>query len=171
MSLYLRKNGLIIFFALSCIVLYSCVKKNRNDLIYYDNGTIKRMVIYKKDSDMVMTEYSFYENGEIKSVQRLNKGHLDGEQLWFYIDGKLEKKITYIDHKKQRNAYFFYDTTGALKNFRFYRSGREALYGVDYWGDSMDIIKASLHFNDSGQIFYKKNFDENGKLVSEEGNR
>lgn len=172
MSINLTKYSLAILFTIACFFSHSCVKKNINDSIYYDNGTIKRMVINCKNSDIEKTEYYFYENGEIKSIQRLNKkGLFEGEQLWFYPTGRLDKKIIFSNHKKQGNAYFFYDTTGALKNFRFYQNGNESLYGVDYWGDSMDIMKASLHFNDSGQIFYKKNFDERGNFISEEGNR
>ncbi len=69
------------------------------------------------------------------------------------------------------SAYYYYDTTGAIKNFRYFRDGRQVLFGVDYWDDSIGVIKSSLHFNNSGEIYYKKNFNEVGEVVSEEGSR
>ncbi|MDQ6756812.1 MAG: hypothetical protein M3004_07745 [Bacteroidota bacterium] len=149
--------------------MYSCADNSSKNLNYYENGNVKKLVVITNTEKI---EYSFYENGQIQTIRRFNSnGLLSGEQLWFYPNGMLDQKMLYLNNKKDGNGYFFYDTTGALKHFRFFRNGKETLFGSDYWGDSMDLMKSSLHFNDSGQIFYKKNFDKNGKFVSEEGKR
>lgn len=33
------------------------------------------------------------------------------------------------------------------------------------------ITKSSIYFNDSGHIYYKKDFDKNGNLINEEGKK
>lgn len=161
---------LLIAFAI-IVVFYSCKEKKQNEK-YYNNGNLKEMIISGNDSDKINTVYTFYETGGIKELHRLNdKKQFYGEQLWFFENGRLDRKISVYNNIAKGNAYYFYDSNGALKNFRFFRNDKEALYGGDYWGDSMDLMKASIHFNDSGQVFYKKNFDENGKFISEEGKK
>ena len=79
-------------------------------------------------------------------------------------------KNFYKDGKSEGNAYYFYDTTGALKNFRFFKNGKE-YDGLDFWNDSLCQIKSILYFNDSGQLYYKRNFDKSGMFSGEEGHK
>lgn len=162
------KIGITIFL----ISIYSCYNKGRENISYYDNGSIKNIVVGLKEDSLKKIEYEFYPDGELKKISRFDRnGLINGEQLWFYSSGRLDRKLHYSNDELNGNAYFFYDTTGALKHFRFFQNSYEILFGVDYWGDSMDLIKSSLHFNRNGQLFYKKNFDENGELISEEGKK
>lgn len=167
----------VLYTAIIILLMISSFSCNDNKIKddtkkYYANGMLEKMTVYNKGTSQSKTVYWFYETGEIKAIQRYDKnGNYIGEQLSFYSSGILEAKMRFINRKANGNAYRFYDTSGALKHFRYYRNDKEVLYGGDYWGDSIDIMKASLHFNDSGQIFYKKNFDENGKFISEEGKR
>ena len=161
---------MLIVFAI-IVVFYSCKEKKQNEK-YYNNGNLKEMIISGNDLDKINKVYTFYETGGIKELHRLNdKKQFYGEQLWFFENGRLDRKISVYNNIASGNAYYFYDSNGALKNFRFFKNDKEVLYGGDYWGDSMDLMKASLHFNDSGQVFYKKNFDKNGKFISEEGKK
>jgi len=161
---------LICSFCLCIIICCSCDKLKKNDE-YYSNGNLKEIVLSDSSSGGRMI-YLFYENGNIKAIQRFNKeGKLHGEQVWFFQSGRINKKIPISNDKASGNAYYFYDTTGALKSDRYFRNDKQVFYGADYWGDSMGTMKSSLHFNDSGQIFYKKYFDSNGKFIKEEGKR
>jgi antitoxin component YwqK of YwqJK toxin-antitoxin module len=155
-----------------CFFLSSCKDKIPNNEKYYNSGAIKELTVSDKKNPGIYIVYSFYETGGIKEIHRYNlKKQLDGEQFWFFDNGILDRKMPIYEDKASGNAYYFYPNNGALKNDRYFRNDKQVFYGADYWGDSMGTMKASLHFNDSGQIFYKKNFDKNGKFINEEGKR
>lgn len=152
------------------VLLNSCLNKNSN-IEYSTNGKLKTIIITPPNSNHRI-EYNFFENGKLKSVHKYIDKLYDGEQLWFFSDGNLDRKIQFNNGKANGKAYYFYDSSGSLIHSRYFRDNREVLYGADYWdNDSLNIMKSSLHFNDSGQIYYKKNFDKDGKFLSEEGNR
>ncbi len=160
-----------IYFGL-LIFLFSCTDNGDNRIKYHKNGKIAEMTIFLNTNNGEKILYSFYENGQLKEVKNLKDNDtLSGERLWFYPSGILSKNIQFKEGLANGNAYFFYDTSGALKSFRYYRNDKEVLFGSDFWGDSVDVMKSSLHFNDSGHIYYKKNFNRNGELVDEEGKR
>ena len=152
--------------------LISCKRKNLNNEKYYSSGALKELTLSDKKLPGIKIVYSFYETGAIKEIHRYNeKNEQYGEQLWFFDNGVLDRKIPIYNDKASGNAYYFYYNNGALKNDRYFRDNKQVFYGADYWGDSMGTMKSSLHFNDSGHIFYKKNFDESGKFISEEGKK
>ncbi|MEP6675847.1 MAG: hypothetical protein ABJA78_11850 [Ferruginibacter sp.] len=162
----------IFYLALILFILgiNSC-SNDKNKRVYYPNGIIKTLTIVNTESNMQKIEYDFFEDGELKEIKRYNNDHvLDGEQLSFFDNGKLEQKLQFKKGKANGCGYYFYNLNGTLKNTRYFRNDKQVLYGADYWGnDSMNIIKATLHFNDSGHIYYKKNFSENGQFINEEG--
>jgi antitoxin component YwqK of YwqJK toxin-antitoxin module len=152
-------------------LLYSC-KGKAIEINYYSRNQIKDLTIYKKDSGGQKVVYSFYENGEIEEIHRYNRqGEYTGEQQWFYPDGFLDRKIPKSNGKANGNGYYFYDSTGTLSAHRYFRNDKEVFHGAEYWEDSIGITKSSIYFNDSGHIYYKKNFDKNGNLINEEGKR
>jgi antitoxin component YwqK of YwqJK toxin-antitoxin module len=114
-------------------------------------------------------EINYYHSGSIASIKSYIKGKMDGEQLWFYDNGFVEQKRVFKDGIPDGPWYVYYPS-GAIKNFRYTINNKDVA-GVDYWEDTIGIIKSSLHFNDSGQIFYKKNFDQFGNFIDEEGIR
>jgi antitoxin component YwqK of YwqJK toxin-antitoxin module len=150
------------------VVLFACTKK-QNEITYYDNGKIKSIVINNEDLNNHRVEILFHNNGEIKEIHRYgNSGLYEGEQMWFYQTGKLEKKIPLKNGKANGNGYYFYDITGTLNGQRHFRNDKEVFFGAEYWEDSIMMLKSSIYFNDSGKIYRKKNFDKNGNLINEE---
>jgi antitoxin component YwqK of YwqJK toxin-antitoxin module len=89
--------------------------------------------------------------------------------IWLSPVGKVEQIINFQNGVKNGHFYSFYES-GALKSHRFLSNSKEILYGADYYDDSISILKSSLHFNNKGELFYKKNFNKNGSFESEEGN-
>lgn len=165
-------SKLMIFMLLNCYVFISCKQEKRGYVYYYKNGNVKEVHTTDLNNADIEIIICFYETGEIKQILRKNKeGKLHGEQLWFYKTGVLDRKILIANHEINGNAYYFYKENGALKSDRYFKNDTQVSYGADYWGDSLGTIKSSLHFNDNGEIYYKKNFDINGKLISEEGHR
>lgn len=142
--------------------------ETKNVKEFYPDGALKSEIF--KISDTYQLKISFFENGTVSNLFRLKNGKMDGEQVWFLKNGTIDQKVLYSNGVKNGNAYFFYPS-GTLRNTRFFKDGKENLFGADYWDDTLNIIKSSLHFNEKGEVFYKKNFDKNGNLLNEEGRR
>lgn len=152
-------------------ILYSCKRKNF-EINYYSENQIKDLIINRRDSSEIKIVYSFYKNGELESVHKYNKdGKFSGEQLWFYPDGMLNRKVSKIHGEANGNGYYFYNNTGTLSAHRYFRNNKEVFRGAEYWEDSIGIIKSLIYFNDSGNIYYKKDFDKNGNFINEEGKK
>lgn len=159
-----------VFTIVNGCLFFSCKERKSNKIKYYKESIIKELIVPNKEvlGDTIVC--SFYENGNIKEIHRFNrKGQYVGEQLFFYPDGTLDRKIRLKNGIADGNAYYFYDTSGTLNGHRYFRNDKEVFHGTDYWEDSIGIIQSSLYFNDSGQVYYKKNYDKNGNLISEEG--
>lgn len=155
---------------LTISIFFSCGNNPNSHILYYKNGVMKELKVNNQEGGE--TVYLFYENGMTKAINKFDdKGLLNGEQLWFYPSGLLNRKVPFKRNKMQGSTFYFYDETGAVKGFRYFKNGKEILFGVEYWNDSIGMIKSSLHFNDSGQLYYKKNFDQSGNVLSEEGSR
>jgi antitoxin component YwqK of YwqJK toxin-antitoxin module len=150
-------------------ILTSCKEKNSRNIESFENGNPKMITTKPIIPNHLKVEITFYENGEIKEIHRYNdKGMLDGEQMWFFPSGVLDRKIQIRNAVGNGNAYYFYDTSGTLSGHRYLRNDKEVFHGADYWEDSIGITKSSLYFNDSGIIYYKKNFDKLGHLINDE---
>lgn len=154
------------------LLVASCTSEIKDKAINNTKDTIKKIVFNDKKEMKYTVVYSFYKNGEIKEIHRYNnKGQQSGEQLWFYSDGILEKKIPLMNDRAEGNGYFFYDTTGTLSGQRYYRNDNPVFHGTTYWEDSLPMIHSILYLNDSGNIYYKKSFDKNGNFINEEGRK
>jgi hypothetical protein len=156
-----------IYFIMIFPLFVSC-KDDKKGIIreYNERGLFKSETFFNVGG-LLRKEINFNENGTIKSIFNYKNEKLNGEQLWFYDNGKVDQKILFINNRREGDAYFFY-RDGILKNFRIFKNGKEVLFGADYWDDSLNLIKSSLHFNDSSEIVYKKNFDSKGNFLNDE---
>ena len=165
-----KTNFLLVGYYL--FMIYSC-KNGINDEAKYDSAsTIKKIIVNNKNLIKYTVIYSFYENGEIKEIHKYdNNGKRSGEQLWFDSNGILEKKIPLLNGRAEGNGYFFYTPSGTMSGQRYYRNDNPVFQGSTYWEDSLPMIHSIIYFNDSGHIYYKKNFDRNGGFINEEGRK
>jgi len=164
-------NYLLLAFILVEILISCQNKKGLDQIKYYPNGNIQEIKNKSNDSFFYMI-YTFYENGQIKEIHRYNKeNQYEGEQSWFYTSGILDRKVPLFNGNANGSAYYFYDTSGSLKSLRYFRNNLQVFLGSDYWGDSLGGIKSIYRFNDSGNIYYKKNFDTHGNFLNEEGHK
>jgi len=150
----------------------ACHKKMHQvpfEMTYYKTGQIDSQSLFDTTRMNTMKIY-YYKNGHIAAILHY-KGHsdtLDGEQLYFTPNETLEQKLLIANGVRTGNAYYFYED-GNLSASRLFRDNHEVWFGVDYWDNSDNLMKSSLHFNDSGQIYYKKNFDSTGRFINDEG--
>ncbi|MEI6950340.1 hypothetical protein V9K67_24375 [Paraflavisolibacter sp. H34] len=134
---------------------------------YFEKGGIKSRTTYL-DDHMDGVQVNYYYSGGVSSVLNYLKGRMDGEQVYFYDNGFVEQKFT-IKNGVKNGFWYYYYPSGAMKSSRYCINDKEVLYGADYWDDTLNLIKASLHFNDRGLIYLKKNFDVNGNYLNQEG--
>lgn len=150
-------------------ILASCQANKTNKSFvfdYYENGLIKSQSNFSNGKENGF-RISYYDNGGVKSFLHFSNGLQEGEQIIFYPNGFVKEK--YISKSDQKNGFwYFYYPSGAMKNSRYCMNGIEVYLGADYWDDTLNLIKSSLHFNGRGQVFQKKNFDINGHFVNEE---
>lgn len=64
-------------------------------------------------------------------------------------------------------AYYFYES-GVIECYRKWKNGKKVGYAVDYY-DVYSRVKAALLYNDDGFLVYKKTYDEDGNVISTEG--
>ena len=161
-------TGMFLF--LTIMSFYSCERKGKTNILYYDDGVVKELLLKKPNGGE--TFFKFYESGIVKSIYNFDANDLlQGEQLYFYPSGILNKKIMYSNNIEKGNAFYFYDNTGTLESFKYFRDGKQVLYGAEYYNDSIGLMKSTLHFNDKGELYYRKNFDVDGNVLGEEGTK
>ena len=112
----------------------------------------------------------YYPDGKIQEIKYFKDSLLNGECFLFYPDGKLEQKVTYKDNKVNGHVYFFYNT-GVLKSHKFYIDGKIFGNAVDYFDDTVGLIKSILMFNENGKLYYRKEFDSLGNVIKVEGKK
>lgn len=135
------------------------------------DSSFKKIILSNEKLIKSTVVYSFFGDGEIKEIHKYDKnGKLSGEQLWFDSSGILQRKLTYINGKAEGNGYFFYPT-GTMLGQRFYRNDNQVFHGINYWDDSLPMEKSILHIDDSGNVYYQKNYDRNGNFLNEEGRK
>ena len=114
---------------------------------------------------------SYYPNGKIKSIKHYYQDTLlTGEAVWFYPSGVIEQKAQFVDGIRDGPCYNFYPS-GRLQWYRNYKLGLRIKSGIDYYDSPILIVKSLLFFNDSGHLYHKLNYNENGKFISEEGKK
>ena len=154
------------------LTLLSCNSNSEKQKVfedeYFPNGKIKTIVTTRGDSSKQV--FGFDSVGNLTDMAMSKNSQMQGEHLWFYINGILEQKTTYKFGKPNGYSYQYYPS-GAIKSNRFLRNGLEQGFGLDYYDSPFGIAKSSLYFNDSGKIYYKQNFDISGSLVNEEGEK
>jgi len=121
-----------------------------------------------QENETVKTEY--YSTKEVKFIKHYKDKLLDGEAIWFYQSGSIKEKTLFRKGKAEGHTYSFYPN-GRLESYRYFTDDKEVGIGLDYYNHYRTRVKFMLYFNNSGHIYYKRNFDENGKFLSDEGKK
>ena len=164
-------NSIPLFLIICSLFSTSCNQSNNSKSTvikkYYQDGSLEsesQLVEGKKNGQQI----NYYQDGTVRSILHYKDDKANGQQCFFYENGSLEQKVEEKAGIGNGHAYFFYKD-GAIQSLRYYSNGKEINYGVDFWDDTFSVIKSKLFFNDSGQIYHKKNYDSLGGFLSEEG--
>lgn len=122
----------------------------------------------KKEINDDTKKIFYYADGKVQAIKYFKDSLLSGECFWFYPNGKMKQISTYLQGKANGYAFFFYES-GALQSCRLYSEGKIVGYTVNYFDKSIDLKQSIFLFNDSGQLYYKKEFDTLGNVIKEQG--
>ncbi len=148
----------------------------------YLSGTKRNGLVHQK---LELANGSSYFNIMLGDFQPFRIGlHQDGtldyvsnyientEQIiYFYRSGVVQSKLKRDnDDRVQGRAYYFYDKSGNLSSDYNYVDDLKFGSAVAYH-DSSDHIKQIMLYNENGELYYRKTFDWQGNLLSEEGSK
>lgn len=161
------------------VILGSCTFNNKSHsdkdklmskFIYDDKGNIQQEYRMNIDSiTLYVLEYDI-EGNVIKMVNYRNNMP-SGELLTFHDNGKISVKASMdsIHDKFEGFSYYFYES-GVISGERFFRNNKKIGRANDYY-DISGNLKSFLLYNNNGELYYRKTIDEDGSVISVEGEK
>jgi len=157
----------------------------------FDNGTIKEEFFLTKG--VIDKEFkTYYETGQIKSLNAYVMGELLGEQKYWYDNGNLERVITINPYTKNRKKEYYFENgqLSKLENLdgddkrkgeykKWYQNGQlkeESTYlnntdrigeWVKYWENGSKKFEAEFK---NGDVYYRNYWNKKGEQLLKEGN-
>ena len=122
-------------------------------------------------NDSILVDVGVKDNGELMYVYKPAADH-DQLLLFDTITGVLTSKIkkNTATRKTEGRAYYFYRKSGNLSGDFNFVDGIKTGSAVSYH-DSTDRIESVMLYNEQGQLYYRKTFDEQGKHIKTEGKK
>lgn len=162
--------GWIVSIGLGILLILNLQTDTSQDLFYQKVLFPHGNYAYKISiGDYHIIEVGVKENGELNYFVNYPIGH--EQMISFFSNGVIQSKIKKDENGiTQGNAYYFYKETGNLSSEYFYEDGIKTGSAVSYY-DSSRRVKELMLYNESGELFYRKTFDEQGSLLKEEGSR
>jgi antitoxin component YwqK of YwqJK toxin-antitoxin module len=102
----------------------------------YTNGRIEKERI-ETDTPDVYIEREFYNDGNLATLSRIEKGKKNGKEVAYYSDGSLLGIINYKDDK----------IDGPV--LEFHRNGKIMFKGTQHLGE---LVDTAIYYNEDGSI-------------------
>lgn len=152
------------FFWVGCLQKDDSIRVEKQSV---DEGYIYHFI--KQDS--IVIDVGFTSSGNLKYVVTFTPTH---DQLLLFNEetGTIKAKLK-NDKKSFKTfgrAYYFYENSGNLSSDYGYDEGIRVGSARSYH-DSTDRIKSIMLYNDSGNLYYRKNFDKYGNHLNTEGSK
>ncbi|NOT36843.1 MAG: hypothetical protein HOP11_05655 [Saprospiraceae bacterium] len=132
------------YLLLATMLFISCKSETKKDLkenvIKFENGTIKRRHFTDKNDAIQDTMWDYYSTGELSKIRLFKDNKQHGRSLYYLKEGQLYEVQHYIDGK---------------------------IVGIDSVFHPNGKIKILAEFKDGKRNGYLKVFKENGELESE----
>lgn len=89
----------------------------------------------------------------------------------FYNDGTIQSK-EFLNFDKERHGYscYFYKSDGNISGEYYYKNGNPIGLAIEYYS-FIGRIKKQIIYDDSSQEVYKAEYNIEGEILSEEGDR
>lgn len=145
------------------LILYSCNSDVNEKIIIDSKNKIRNVEIVENDTTKTIISIR---NGKIESISRYLNNKMNGEQLKFYENGNLAKKIEASGGNKKGYNYEFYPS-GSILSYNFYCEIYPCYYGVEYWNGPLNTLKKSIHYGKKGEIYKIRLFDSLGYFIKD----
>lgn len=103
------------------------------------------------------------EDGNLTAVIPYSQGSLEGDSLYYHINGKVWKKIPYVKNQINGTVEIFKDS-GELLQQMSYQNGLKHGSSTRFWAPNQMASQEDYH---SGKIHNAQYFDKKGKLISQ----
>lgn len=154
-------------FIIILILIQSCTKDDNSEEEYYPTGELKSKVGISdgiRDGEFEV----YYENGKLKSKGKYNHGILVDTIYNFYPNGVLELKLPVPLNSKDKVVSTSYYPSGKLKFKIDLVEGKKRGQGFLYFEKS-GALKAYIYYADNSEVMYRRDYNESGTLIKEEG--
>jgi len=143
----------------------------QDKLTYYNNGVIKSQTILSKESKPVLY-IKYKEDGSVDGISVYDQKNMPSKEVcYYYENGKVSSKVSLNDNKEYHGATFYFHKSGLQSQYRIYENQKKVGLGVDFFDTLTGDIEATLWYNTTGDLVYRKTFDKKGDVVNIEGRK
>lgn len=163
------------------VSISSCVNKtqpiqetyvNNNGLLvlkqYHKNGKLKSEQFFALDTIQQGESLRFYENGNVETRVNFFNGEKNGMEETYYQNGN-RKYIGFYKNGKQDSLWTWYSAENKIESKGYWQDNKAFKEHLKYYADGIHV-KEYLYYDLNGNLLYKNNYTNDGKLVKEEGN-
>lgn len=134
----------------------------------------KGVLVYEKnkiEGEEAELVHNYYDNSKLKSVQKVLRGLLDGEEIQYYENGNLKAKANYkrinkSSSKEKAIRYswqYYYDENGVLKSKSYYNDKGDIIAGIDFTEGKLSKINypglLEVNYFPTGEVLSVHLFD------------
>lgn len=172
-------KNLLLFILVFTLARCNNTCESSSELITHSSGLTSNVKFDKEGNLIVQRRISkdsiavyfmkFNEKGGLRNLEIFFKGNSTREIFGFHENGKLRAKVNFTNGIKTGKAYYFYES-GVIEVERNWNDNiKEEGIAVDYH-DTTGNIKAVNLYNENGELYYRKSYNQKGELITVEGN-
>jgi len=167
-----HKYQIVAHFLLSLSVIFisinSCSEHPRVEKEFFENGALKREIIYYDSKDTTsFIARAYYKSGQLKYYAEFKNGKREGKYCYYFENGKIKDKMHFSDGLLD-GIVRFYNVHNELREEFFYINGKLIL-DKEFWKNPVYHLYQTRVYvpvnvsvkNDIGTITY----DSTGKVI------
>ena len=152
------------------LVLYSCSSVNKQEKKikkeYFEDGSLKTEQEYIFDTIQEGYYKRYFNNGQLEIEIPYVNNKKNGLVKEYYSSGTLFSKVPYLDGLKSGVAKWFHEN-GKLSSEIIFKNDIKTSEGFGFHENG--VVSAYIFYNEIGEVLYRKDYDEEGNVVKEEG--
>jgi antitoxin component YwqK of YwqJK toxin-antitoxin module len=122
-------------------------------------------------NDSIVAILDFFPTGKIERFANFTENGQRQDIFFYENSGFVQSKLNVNDNNEATGqANYFFEKSGNLSSQYDYINGTKVGEAVSYH-DSSGRVKSFMLYNDDGQLYYRKTFDEYGNHIKTEGRK
>ena len=147
------------------VILFSCKSNLKKIELHYKNGQLKEVYNIDNNKNEQGIGYSYFKDGTIKEIRTYKNGKSNGKCYYYYPNGKLNAKITYLKNIEVDTSYI-YNINGNLESITIYNEESKPLKDFFFYKNGKIKLKRAF-VTSTGQIHSYIEFDQFGFEIKE----